>query len=75
MRIANLSGRLVVITGDAGNEIAYDVEKNSSGQFGAAPQAIYRRGTRSQPGRPARAGGRVRCRPPTSPAADPRTRG
>ena len=41
MRIANLSGRLVVITGDAGHEIAYDVEKNSSGRFGAGPQAIY----------------------------------
>ncbi len=41
MRIANLSGRLVVLTGDAGHEIAYDVEKNSSGRFGADPQAIY----------------------------------
>lgn len=41
MRIANAKGRLVVVTGDAGSEIAYDVEKNSSGRFGADPQAIY----------------------------------
>jgi 2,4-diketo-3-deoxy-L-fuconate hydrolase len=41
MRIANLSGRLVVVTGNAGHEIAYDVEKNSSGLFGPDPQAIY----------------------------------
>ncbi len=41
MRIANLSGRLVVVTGEPGHEIAYDVEKNSSGRFGADPQAIY----------------------------------
>ena len=34
MRIANLAGRLVVLTGDAGHEIAHDVEKNSSGRFG-----------------------------------------
>jgi hypothetical protein len=36
MRIANLAGRLVVLTGDAGHEIARDVEKNSSGRFGPA---------------------------------------
>ena len=41
MRIANLSGRLVVVTGEPGHEIAYDVEKNGSGRFGAGPQAIY----------------------------------
>jgi len=41
MHIANLAGRLVVLTGDAGHEIAHDVEKNSSGQFGSSPQAIY----------------------------------
>jgi hypothetical protein len=41
MRIANLSGRLVVVTGDAGHEIAYDVEKNGSGLFGPDPQASY----------------------------------
>jgi len=37
MRIANADGRLVVITGD----LAYDVEKNSSGRFGASPHAVY----------------------------------
>ena len=41
MRLANLAGRLVVITGDAGHEIACDVEKHSGGRFGASPQAIY----------------------------------
>lgn len=41
MRVANLAGRLVVITGGAGHEIAHDVEKNSGGRFGAGPQAIY----------------------------------
>jgi 2,4-diketo-3-deoxy-L-fuconate hydrolase len=41
MRTANLSGRLVLITGDPGQEIAYDVEKNSSGRFGSDPQAVY----------------------------------
>lgn len=41
MRIANLQGRLVVVTGDAGREIAHDVEKTSSGRFGADPQAVY----------------------------------
>jgi hypothetical protein len=34
MRIANLDGRLVVVTAEAGDETAHDVEKNSSGQFG-----------------------------------------
>ena len=41
MRIANLEGRLVVVTGNAGHELAFDVQKNSSGRFGADPQAIY----------------------------------
>lgn len=41
MRIANLEGRLVVVAGDAGDQLAYDVEKNSSGRFGADPQAVY----------------------------------
>ncbi len=41
MRVANLEGRLVVVTGDAGHETAYDVEKNSGGQFAADPQAVY----------------------------------
>jgi len=41
MRIANLAGRLVVLSGDAGHEIAHDVEKNSSGRFGPGPQAVY----------------------------------
>jgi 2,4-didehydro-3-deoxy-L-rhamnonate hydrolase len=41
MRIANHEGRLAVVAGDAGHEVAYDVEKNSSGRFGAGPQAIY----------------------------------
>jgi 2,4-diketo-3-deoxy-L-fuconate hydrolase len=41
MRIANCDGRLVVVTGDAGHEIAYDVEKNSGGQFRPNPQAVY----------------------------------
>ena len=37
MRIANLSGRLVIVT-DGG---AVDVEKTSDGRFPADPQAIY----------------------------------
>ena len=41
MRIANLDGRLVIVTGDAGHETGYDVEKNSGGRFRADPQAIY----------------------------------
>ncbi len=41
MRFANLNGRLVVVAGDTGHELAYDVEKNSSGRFGADPQAAY----------------------------------
>jgi 2-keto-4-pentenoate hydratase/2-oxohepta-3-ene-1,7-dioic acid hydratase in catechol pathway len=41
MRIANHEGRLVVVTGEAGHEIAHDVEKSSGGRFGADPQAIY----------------------------------
>jgi 2-keto-4-pentenoate hydratase/2-oxohepta-3-ene-1,7-dioic acid hydratase in catechol pathway len=41
MRIANYEGRLVVVTGDPGRELAHDVEKHSSGRFGPEPQAIY----------------------------------
>ena len=41
MRIANLNGRLVMVTGKPGQEIAHDVEKNSSGRFAADPQAVY----------------------------------
>jgi 2,4-didehydro-3-deoxy-L-rhamnonate hydrolase len=41
MRVANLDGRLVVVTGEAGHEIGYDVEKSSGGQFSADPQAVY----------------------------------
>jgi 2,4-didehydro-3-deoxy-L-rhamnonate hydrolase len=41
MRIANAAGRLVVVTGDPGREIACDVEKASGGRFGADPQAVY----------------------------------
>ena len=39
MRIANLSGRLVLLAGDR----AVDVEKASEGRFGSRPQAIYDR--------------------------------
>ncbi|MGW1784847.1 fumarylacetoacetate hydrolase family protein [Streptomyces sp. NPDC002143] len=41
MRIANLSGRLVLITDDQAR--AVDVEKASGGRFGADPQAVYER--------------------------------
>ena len=41
MRIANYEGRLVVVTGEAGHELAHDVEKASNGRFGPDPQAIY----------------------------------
>jgi 2,4-diketo-3-deoxy-L-fuconate hydrolase len=41
MRIANYEGRLVVVNGEAGHEIAHDVEKTSDGRFGPDPQAIY----------------------------------
>src|ERR1700728_3263103 len=41
MRVANADGRLVIVTGDAGHEIGYDVEKSSGGQFSADPQAVY----------------------------------
>src|ERR1700727_1190268 len=41
MRIANHSGRLAVIRGQAGAELAFDVHKTSGGRFGADPQAIY----------------------------------
>jgi hypothetical protein len=32
MRLANLAGRLVVVTGGAGAELAHDVEKISGGR-------------------------------------------
>jgi 2,4-diketo-3-deoxy-L-fuconate hydrolase len=41
VRIANYEGRLVVVAGEEGHEIAHDVEKNSDGRFGPGPQAIY----------------------------------
>jgi len=41
MRIANLDGRLVIVTGAPGEETAHDVEKGSGGRFPADPQAIY----------------------------------
>ena len=41
MRIASHEGRLVVVTGEPGHEVAHDVEKNSNGRFGPEPQAIY----------------------------------
>ena len=41
MRIANHEGRLVVVTGEPGHELAHDVEKNSGGRFGPEPQAVY----------------------------------
>jgi 2-keto-4-pentenoate hydratase/2-oxohepta-3-ene-1,7-dioic acid hydratase in catechol pathway len=41
MRVANLDGRLVIVTGEAGHEIGYDVEKSSGGQFSSDPQAVY----------------------------------
>ncbi|MFG2592326.1 fumarylacetoacetate hydrolase family protein [Streptomyces sp. NPDC048438] len=40
MRIANLSGRLVIVTDD---DTAVDVEKASRGRFSSDPQAIYER--------------------------------
>lgn len=39
MRIANLAGRLVIVTG----RTAVDVERASGGQFGPDPQAVYSR--------------------------------
>jgi 2-keto-4-pentenoate hydratase/2-oxohepta-3-ene-1,7-dioic acid hydratase in catechol pathway len=39
MRIANLTGRLVIVAGGR----ALDVEQSSSGQFGSDPQAVYGR--------------------------------
>ena len=41
MRIANHEGRLAVVTGPAGRELAHDVEKHSNGRFGPGPQAVY----------------------------------
>ncbi len=43
MRVANLSGRLVVVTGAPGHESSHDVEQVSSGRFGSDPQEIYDR--------------------------------
>jgi 2,4-diketo-3-deoxy-L-fuconate hydrolase len=66
MRIANHEGRLVVVTGDPGHELAHDVEKNSSGRFGPEPQASYEdwdaftgwaAGTRWEGGEPVRPNG------------------
>lgn len=66
MRIANYEGRLVVVTGEEGHEIAHDVEKNSGGRFGPEPQAIYEdwdaftgwaAGTRWEGGAPVRPNG------------------
>ena len=39
MRIANLSGRLAILTDD----VALDVERASEGRFGSDPQAVYER--------------------------------
>ena len=39
MRIGNLDGRLVILTGDS----AIDVEEASAGRFGPDPQAVYER--------------------------------
>jgi len=39
VRIANIAGRLALVTGDT----AVDVEKASDGEFGSAPQSIYER--------------------------------
>ena len=39
MRIGNLDGRLVILTGAGG----IDVERASGGRFGADPQAVYPR--------------------------------
>ncbi|GAB3364661.1 fumarylacetoacetate hydrolase family protein [Modestobacter lapidis] len=41
MRIANLSGRLILVTADGTG--AVDVEAASSGRFGSNPQAVYDR--------------------------------
>ena len=41
MRIANLAGRLVLVTADGAT--ALDVERASDGRFGADPQAVYDR--------------------------------
>ena len=43
MRIANHEDRLAAITGEPGQELAHDVEKNSGGRFGPEPQAPFRR--------------------------------
>jgi 2-keto-4-pentenoate hydratase/2-oxohepta-3-ene-1,7-dioic acid hydratase in catechol pathway len=43
VRIANLQGRIVVVRKTADGDLAYDVEKASSGRFTADPQAVYDR--------------------------------
>lgn len=45
MRIANIAGRLALITGDtdAVGGVAVDVEKASDGRFSADPQAVFER--------------------------------
>jgi hypothetical protein len=40
MRIANQASRLVLLTGTAGHEVVFDVERTSGGRFGSEPQAI-----------------------------------
>ena len=41
MRLGNLAGRLVIVVGEPGSELAVDVEGASAGQFGSDPQAVY----------------------------------
>lgn len=41
MRIANIAGRLALVTGTATGDIAVDVAKASDGRFGPDPQAVY----------------------------------
>lgn len=41
MRIANIAGRLAIVTGAPGAETAVDVAKASDGRFGPDPQAVY----------------------------------
>ena len=43
MRVANLSGRLVLISEDGSGPKAIDVERASEGRFSADPQAVYDR--------------------------------
>jgi 2-keto-4-pentenoate hydratase/2-oxohepta-3-ene-1,7-dioic acid hydratase in catechol pathway len=41
MRIANAGGRLVLVAGAAGGEVAVDVEQASGGRFAADPQDVW----------------------------------